>query len=217
MFKSAHNKLSHLTPRARWYARWRTLSVRQCRTVQCKSFPWLLFGLVLLASCPGIVTVGQAGDWLQADFPYISYDPLRLPRKRWVRLSVQAGEYRTVIKLDGDTSVARSLAIMPSIFVTAPDLRFQPYIGVGVGLSITDVAPGTARVPLHLEESLVLQVGGGVVYHLGHGLSLISRAHFAQFKAADLLGRILPTALPLHRDGLDFQAYTLELVLRLLY
>jgi opacity protein-like surface antigen len=165
----------------------------------------------------GRVSAGQAHDWLEIDFPFAAHDPLRLPKKQWVQLSVQAGEYRTAIEHDGDSSVVRSMALLPSILVTTPEQQVQPYIGAGVGLSLTDMTAGAEHVPLQLEQNLVLQVGGGVAYHLGTNLSLISNARFAYFKTLDLLSPIVPAQLHLNLDRLDFSTYTVEFGLRLLY
>lgn len=178
---------------------------------------WLLWGFVLLVGFLASVPAGHAGDWLEEDFPLATYDPLRLPIKQWVRVSVQAGEYRTAVEHGGDDSVARSMAIVPSILVMPPDTNVQPYVGAGVGLSLTDMMPGAARVPLHLEESLVLHVGGGIAYHLGRSLALTSSASFAHFKTLDLLSQFASSQLPLNLDGRDFNFYTVELGFRLIY
>jgi hypothetical protein len=178
---------------------------------------WLLRGLILLVVLFVGVPAGQAGDWLDEDFPFATYDPLRLPIKQWVRLSVQAGEYRTAVEHDGNDSVARAMAIVPSILVMPPSTNVQPYVGAGVGLSLTDMMPGAARVPLHLEESLVLHVGGGIAYHLGRSLALTSSASFAHFKTLDLLSQFASSQLPLNLDGRDFNFYTVEFGFRLLY
>ena len=178
---------------------------------------WLLRGLILLVVFFVGVPAGQAGDWLDEEFPFATYNPLRLPTKQWVRLSVQAGEYRTAVEHDGNDSVARAMAIVPSILVMPPDANVQPYVGAGVGLSLTDMMPGAARVPLHLEESLVLHVGGGIAYHLGRSLALTSSASFAHFKTLDLLSQFASSQLPLNLDGRDFNFYTVEFGFRLLY
>jgi hypothetical protein len=178
---------------------------------------WLLRGFVLLVVFFVGVPAGQAGDWLDENFPFATYNPLRLPTKQWVRLSVKAGEYRTAVEQDGDDSVARAMAIVPSILVMPPDTNVQPYVGAGVGLSLTDMMPGAARVPLHLEESLVLHVGGGIAYHLGRSLALTSSASFAHFKTLDLLSQFASSQLPLNLDGRDFNFYTVEFGFRLLY
>jgi hypothetical protein len=71
-------------------------------------------------------------------------------------------------------------------------------------------------LPLGIEESLVLHVGGGVTYRLGEKVALTGSARFAQFKTADLLQR--SSAAPhVFQDGLDFSAYTVELGLRWVY
>jgi hypothetical protein len=72
-------------------------------------------------------------------------------------------------------------------------------------------------VPLQIEQNLVLQVGGGVAYHLGTHLSLISNARFAYFKTLDLLSHLAPAQMHLNLDRLDFTSYTVEFGLRLLY
>ena len=165
----------------------------------------------------------QAGDppgsdkWMRTELPLAFYDPLRLPMSQWVRLSVYAGAYRTAVNHDGGSSVAKTMTVMPSILLAAPGWQLQPYIGAGFGLSLAEMAPGTQRVPMQLEESLVMHIGGGLAYHLRPGLALTSSARYAQFKTTGVVGRFASPNLPLSDDGLDFNAYTVEFGLRINY
>jgi hypothetical protein len=71
-------------------------------------------------------------------------------------------------------------------------------------------------LPLGIEESLVLHVGGGVTYRLGEKVALTGSARFAQFKTADLFQR--SSSEPhVFQDGLDFSSYTVEFGLRWAY
>jgi hypothetical protein len=84
-----------------------------------------------------------------------------------------------------------------------------------LGLGLSGYTPQSAVVllPLGIEESLVLHVGGGVTYRLGEKVALTGSARFAQFKTADQRSSV-PHVF---QDGLDFSAYTVELGLRWAY
>jgi hypothetical protein len=170
---------------------------------------WLLGGSV----------PGYAGDVLEGALRIGGEDLLRVPVTQWVRLTVDVEEYRPLVEYaDHSSSATRSLAILPSLQVIAPHRQFQPYLGVGLGLGLSGYTPQSAVVllPLGIEESLVLHVGGGVTYRLGEKVALTGSARFAQFKTADLLQR--SSAAPhVFQDGLDFSAYTVELGLRWAY
>jgi opacity protein-like surface antigen len=178
------------------------------------------FALLLLAWCCGTVSVSFAGDWFRADSPLELYDPFKPQIPRWIRLSVQAGDYRAEVEQDGSASVVRAIAIMPSILLTAPTTNFRPYIGAGVGLSISEMMPDSLRpvwVPMQLEESFVMHISGGLSYRLSPHLTLTSSARFAQFKTSDLVGRIAPPNLPLGSEGLDFSTYSVNLGIQVNY
>ncbi len=163
------------------------------------------------------VPLGYAGDWLQADFPLGNYDPLRVSHPDWVHLSLQAGEYRAAVEHNGSSSVARTMTLMPSILVTPPRWQWQPYIGAGFGWSMAEMAPGHVRVPLQLEESLVMHISGGIAYRLGPDLALTSSARFAHFRTSGLVGRFASPDLPLSEEGLDFNTYSVQFGIRLNY
>jgi opacity protein-like surface antigen len=167
---------------------------------------WLLGGF----------TFAYAGDILKGALQIGGEDLLRVPVTQWVRLSVDVEEYRPLVEYaDHSSSTTRSLAILPSLQVIAPHRQFQPYLGVGLGLGLSGYTPQSAVVllPLGIEESLVLHVGGGVTYRLGEKVALTGSARFAQFKTADQRSSV-PHVF---QDGLDFSAYTVELGLRWAY
>jgi hypothetical protein len=175
---------------------------------------WRFWGVVLLLLLLSGRAFGASDDFLHTDV--LGAEPLRLPVRQWVRLLVDIEEYYPVVEYaDRSSSTTRSLAILPSIRVTAPDQHFQPYIGAGLGLGISGYTPSTATVPLPLgtEESLIWHIGGGIEYHLRPGFSLTGSARYAQFRTTDLLS----SSLPVIRDGLDFDVYTVELGIRLAY
>jgi hypothetical protein len=162
--------------------------------------------------------LAHAGDLLQRDLLIGEEDLLRLPVSQWVQLTVDIEEYRPFVEyVDHSSSITRSLAILPSLRVVAPHQHFQPYLGAGFGLGISGFTPRTAiaPVPLGIEESLVLHVGGGMTYRLGEKVALTGSARFAQFKTPDLLQRFSSPQLIQH--GLDFNAYTVEFGLRWAY
>jgi hypothetical protein len=177
-----------------------------------------LYSLITLVWFLGMPLLGHAGDLLAGGLPVGGDDLLRLPVAQWVQLSVDVEEYRPLVEyVDRSSSITRSLAILPSLRVIAPTPHLQPYLGAGLGLSISGYTPQTAvaPLPLGLEESLVLHVGGGVNYRLGEKVALTGSARFAQFKTAELFQRSSSAAL--FQDGLDFSAYTVEFGLRWAY
>jgi hypothetical protein len=96
----------------------------------------------------------------------------------------------------------------------------QPYIGAGVGLSITEMMPDSLRpvwVPMQLEESFVMHISGGLSYRLGPRLALTSSARFAQFRTSDVVGRLASPNLPISDQGLDFSTYSVSLGIELNY
>jgi hypothetical protein len=176
--------------------------------------------LFILIWCCGVAPVSYAGDWFRAHSPLELYDPLQSRIPKWIHLSVQAGDYRAEVEHDGGASVVRAIAIMPSILLTAPILDLQPYIGAGVGLSITEMMPDSLRpvwVPMQLEESFVMHISGGLSYRLGPRLALTSSARFAQFRTSDLVGRLAPPNLPMSDQGLDFSTYSVNFGIELNY
>lgn len=180
----------------------------------------VIFIVVVFGWCCGVVSVSSAGDWFRADSPLELYDPLQPQIPRWIHLSLQAGDYRAEVEQAGSASVVRAIAIMPSILLTTPTTYLRPYIGAGVGLSISEMMPDSLRpvwVPMQLEESFVMHISGGLSYRLSPRLTLTSSARFAQFKTSDLVGRIAPPELPLSREGLDFSTYSVNLGIQLNY
>jgi hypothetical protein len=134
-------------------------------------------------------------------------------------LTVDVEEYRPFVDyVDHSSSVTRSLAILPSLRVVAPNQHFQPYLGGGFGLGLSGYTPRTAvaPVPLGLEESLVLHVGGGVVYRFDEKVALTGSARFAQFKNSEIF-QYFSSGPPLIQDGLNFSAYTVEFGVRWAY
>jgi hypothetical protein len=178
-----------------------------------------LGSLVVLVWVLSIPVLGHAGDLVSSLLPVAGEEVLRLPVTRWVQLTVDIEEYRPLVEyVDHSSSLTRSLAILPSLRVMAPHRYFQPYLGAGLGLSISGYTPHTAVVPLPLglEESFVLHVGGGVTYRLGEKVALTGNARFAQFKTSELFQRF-SSAPQVIQDGLDFSAYTVEFGLRWAY
>lgn len=183
------------------------------KTVQC------LCHLVTLIWFLGGPALGSASDLLQGALPIGGEDLLRVPVTQWVRLTVDVEEYRPLVEYaDHSSSLTRSLAILPSLQVAAPHRQFQPYLGVGLGLGLSGYTPQSAVVllPLGIEESLVLHVGGGVTYRLGEKVALTGSARFAQFKTTDLFQRS-SSAPHVFQDGLDFSSYTVEFGLHWAY
>jgi hypothetical protein len=179
-------------------------------------FVYRLLTLICLLSIP---IPGHAGDLLSGELPLSGEDLLRVPVTQWVQLTVDVEEYRPLVEyIDHSSSVTRSLAILPSLRVVAPSQHFQPYLGAGLGLSLSGFTPQTAVVslPLGIEESLVLHVSGGVTYRLGEKVALTGNARFAQFKTAALFN-LFSSAPPVINDGLEFSAYTVEFGVRWAY
>jgi hypothetical protein len=163
--------------------------------------------------------LGHAGDLLPVELPGSGEDLLRIPVTQWVHLTVDVEEYRPLVEyIDHSSSATRSLAILPSLRVVAPHQHFQPYLGAGLGLSLSGFTPHASVVslPLGIEESFVLHVSGGVTYRLGEKVALTGNARFAQFKTAELFN-LFSSAPPVIQDGLDFSAYTVEFGLRWAY
>ena len=159
----------------------------------------------------------RAGDWLTTDLPFVDPVPLRLSTSQWVRLSVHTGAYRTAVEQAGDRSVTRTLALLPSLVLTPPSGPLHPFIGAGVGLSVTELTPGVVHDPLRLDQRLVMQVGAGIAYDLGRGWALTSSARFAEFKSANLLGALSDSLVALPEAELDFHNYMVEFGVRLSY
>jgi hypothetical protein len=183
------------------------------KVVQC------LCGLVTLIWLLGGLTLGYANDIFTGALPVGGEDLLRVPVTQWVRLTVDVEEYRPLVEYaDHSSSLTRSLAILPSLQVVAPHRQFQPYLGAGLGLGLSGYTPQSAVIllPLGIEESLVLHVGGGVTYRLRENVALTGSARFAQFKTADLFQRSSSTP-QVFQDGLDFSTYTVEFGLRWAY
>jgi hypothetical protein len=177
---------------------------------------------ILLLGCSMAIAENASQDWLRSEPPFAIYDPLRLSIPEWVNLSLHAGNYRAAVEHNGSASMARALTIMPSILVTPPGWLVQPYVGAGFGLSIAEMAPESVRapqkgVPLQMEESLVMHIGGGIAYQIAPGLSLTSSARFAHYRNTGIVGRFAGPNLPLSEDGLDFNSYSVQFGLHLLY
>ena len=181
---------------------------------------WAVCLIFFLGWCCSTASVSSAGDWFRADSPLEFYDPFQPQIPKWIHLSVQAGDYRAEVEQDGSASVVRAISIMPSILLTTPTTNLRPYIGAGVGLSISEMMPDSLRpvwVPMQLEESFIMHISGGLSYRLSPNLTLTSSARFAQFKTSDLVGRIAPPSLPLSHEGLDFSTYSVNLGIQLNY
>jgi hypothetical protein len=175
--------------------------------------------LLILVCLLSIPMLGHAGDLFTGELPISGEDLLRVPVTQWVQLTVDIEEYRPLVEyIDHSSSATRSLAILPSLRVVAPNQHFRPYLGAGLGLSLSGFTPQTAVVslPLGIEESLVLHVSGGVTYRLGEKVALTGNARFAQFKTAELFN-LFSSAPPVIHDGLEFSAYTVEFGLRWAY
>ncbi len=182
-----------------------------------KSVRWLLYACFLLVCVYG--SFAQAGDWLQSDFTASLDDPLRLSRvRRGLRLSLQAGKFRAAVEHDGSSGVARTITVIPTIMLTAPPKRqFRPYVGLGVGLSLAELTPSDERVPLHLEESFIMHVGGGFSYRLAPGVAFTSSARYSQFWDSDLLARFASPRLPLGDGGVGFNNISVRFGLRMTF
>lgn len=178
--------------------------------------------VILVAGCSSAMAQSNTADWLRSEQPFALYDPLRVSLPNWVNLSLHTGTYRAEVEHNGNASVARSLTIMPSIMLTPPGWQLQPYLGAGVGLSIAEMAPGSVRVPqkgvpMQLEESLVMHIGGGVAYRVSPALALTSSARFAHYRNTGLVGQFAGHNLPFSDVGLEFNTYSVEFGLRFVY
>lgn len=179
-----------------------------------KSLRWLLCACFLLVCLHG--GTAHAEDWLQSDFTASLDDPMRLlSRSPWLRFSLQAGKYRTAVERDGSLGVARTVTVIPTILFTAPKRQFQPYIGAGVGFSLAEMTPGEINIPLHLEESFIMHIGGGFAYRLAPGVAFTSSARYSQFWGSDLFARFANSRLPLGDDGLDFNNISVRFGIRM--
>ncbi len=162
------------------------------------------------------VGMAYAGDWLQSDFTASLDDPLRLSRGQGLRFSLQAGKYRAAVQHDGSSGVARALTVIPTISLTTPSKRqFRPYLGAGVGLSLAEMTPGDVNVPLHLEESFIMHVGGGFSYRLAPGVAFTSSARYSQSWDSDLFARFASPRLPLGDGGVGFNNLSVRLGIRM--
>jgi hypothetical protein len=180
---------------------------------------WRVCGCVLLVLLLGLSSPGGADDAHTLDVSLAGHASLRLPEERWVGFLVNVEEYYPIVDFADYSSEIRSLVVMPGVFVQVPDRHFRPYIGAGFGMSINGLPFDTplAPLPLSIEETLVMHVGGGCAYHLGDKLALTGGARIAQFKTTDFLGHFAPSSSPLIQNSLDFSSYTVEFGIRLVY
>lgn len=160
--------------------------------------------------------VASAGDWFLSDLTASLDDPLRLSRIQGLGLSLQAGKYRAAVEHEGSSGVARALTMIPTIMLTTPPKRqFRPYLGAGVGLSLAELTPGDEQVPLNLEESFIMHVGGGFSYRLAPGVAFTSSARYSQSWDSDLFARFASPQLPLGDGGLGFDHFSLRFGIRM--
>ena len=161
-------------------------------------------------------SVVQAGDWFQNELSASLDDPLRLSRIHGLGLSLQAGKYRAEVERNGSSGVARSLTLMPTLMVsTAVNRQFRPYFGAGVGLSLSELAPGDEYVPLNLEENFIMHVGGGFAYRLAPGVAFVSSARYTQSWDSDLFARFASPQLPLGDGGLGLNNLSVRFGIRM--
>ncbi len=133
-----------------------------------------------------------------------------------MRLSLQAGKYWAAVEHEGSSGVTRAVTVIPTISLTTPLKRqFRPYLGAGLGLSLAELTPGDANVPLHLEESFIMHVGGGFSYRLAPGVAFTSSARYSQFWDSDLLARFASPRLPLGDGGVDFNNLSVRFGIRM--
>jgi opacity protein-like surface antigen len=129
---------------------------------------------------------------------------------------LQAGKHRAEVECNGSSGVARSLTLMPTLMLsTTTKQPFRPYIGAGLGLSLSELAPGDDYVPLNLEENFIMHVGGGFAYRLAPGVAFTSSARYSHFWGSDLVARFATSRLPLGDDGLDFNNLSVQFGIRL--
>lgn len=168
-----------------------------------KRLRWLSYACFLFVCLQG--GSAQAGGVLLNDLTTSLDEPLRLARGRGLRFSLQAGKYWAALEHDGSSGVARALTVIPTLMLTTPPKRqFRPYFGAGVGLSLAEMTPGDVNVPLHLEESFIMHVGGGFSYRLAPGVAFTSSARYSQFWDSDLFARFASPRLPLGDGGVGF-------------
>jgi hypothetical protein len=177
----------------------------------------LLLSVFFLTLVCGEPSSTFARDWFQADFPFVVANPLRLDKGQWGRIFVQAGDYRTVLEREGDDHISRSSALLSNAFLTVPSWLVQPYVGGGIGLSVTNLTHEDRVRPPLLEENLIWQVGGALAYHLHQRFSLVSSIHLVHFQASDILniGRLDSVGTTVARSGLNTNVYSMMLGLRL--
>jgi hypothetical protein len=122
--------------------------LRKLLPVQC------LLILVWLFIVP---MLGHAGDLFSGEMPVRGEDLLRVPVTQWVQLTVDVEEYRPLVEyVDHSSSVTRSLAILPSLRVVAPNQHFTlPWRRIGT--ESQRFTPQTAVSAAGIEESLVLR------------------------------------------------------------
>jgi hypothetical protein len=84
-----------------------------------------------------------------------------------------------------------------------------------VGLSLAEMTPGEENIPLQLEESFIMHVGGGFAYRLAPGVAFTSSARYSHFWGSDLVARFATSRLPLGDDGLDFNNLSVQFGIRL--
>lgn len=174
-----------------------------------KSVRWLSCVCLLLVCLQG--RLAHAGDWFLSDLVASLDDPIRLSRGKGLRFSLQAGKYRAAVEHDGSSGVTRALTIIPTLLLTSPLKRqFRPYFGIGVGLSLAELTPGDADIPLHLEESYLMHVGGGFSYSLAPGIAFTSSARYSQFWDSHLFARFASPGLPLGDGGVGFNNLSLR-------
>lgn len=179
-----------------------------------KPLRWLSYACLLLVCLQG--GFAYAGDWMQSDFTASLDDPMRLWRGQGLRFSLQAGKYRAALQHDGSSGVARALTLIPTLMLTARSERqFRPYVGAGVGLSLAEMTPGDVNVPLHLEESFIMHVGGGFSYRLAPGVAFISSARYSQFWDSKLLARFASSRLPFGDGGVGFNNLSVRFGIRM--
>jgi len=168
-----------------------------------KPLRWLSYACFILVCLHS--GFAYAGDWLQSDFAAALDDPMRLSRVQGLGLSLQAGKYRAAVEHDGSSGVARAFTVIPTIMLTTPFQRqFRPYLGAGLGLSLAEMTPDDANIPLHLEESFIMHVGGGFSYRLAPGVAFTSSARYSHFWDSDLFARFASPQLPLGDGGMGF-------------
>jgi opacity protein-like surface antigen len=179
-----------------------------------KSLRWLAYACFFLVCLH--VGFAHAGDWFLSDLTDSLDDPLRLSRVRGLGLSLQAGKYRAEVEHDGSSGVARALTVMPTLVLTTVSNRqFRPYLGAGLGLSLAELTPGDEQVPLQLEESFIMQIGGGFSYRLAPGVAFTSSARYSHSWDSDLFARFGSPQLPIGDGGVGFNDLSVRFGIRM--